>query len=987
MIHVSLLNVPHSPWRRYALALCLGVIGLGLNEAKVSLLTRETPQYVLGGSAVLVSFVSLGTGPGLLSALVSLLPFVLRADVAGAAALVLVVEAWGACLLYRRFGSLVFAVTVYWFTAGFVLDALVYGGLVGLSRDAITLLFIGQVFGGILNALLAETVLRLPGVTSWLPARDSILASTLQQYVFNRVVFVVMIPVLALAVLSTRTAYQARMDQARARGRQTAEEIGPALGRFREAEMAEVSKLARTLGAARGGPRRAPSALLDAFLRDHPPFTAVAVADAAGRVQARAPEVARAADNPDVSARTFFRDVRDQRRAVFASLPGTLEDAAATGLVLVAAAPLPHKGPGFAGVVFATLDGSGLRPLLVTPDRQPLDTVTLFDEAGRVVVSDDPRYLPGTSLGGYVPLENPASGEVKGFADDTRKGSAGAGLVGTTRYSAYRRVSPEGWGLIVDPVAALRQEMTPVAYKTLGFFLLTFVLLYRVVSAFARRVSRPLLAVSRAATDIADGRFPDEGPLQALAQSPIAEIRATAFHFLTMRDALAYRDALTGLPNRQLFLDRLGLALAQARRSREGVAVFFLDLDRFRVVQDTLGHETGNALLRGVSERLKRAVREGDTIARLAADEFVFVIRDLEQAEDAARVGRKLLETLSPPFDLDGRELFVTASLGISLYPSDGEDGETLLKNADSAMYQAKAEGRGGYRLYAPHMNDRALEQLALEGALRRALGQQELSLHYQPLVDLETGRLDAVEALVRWQHPDRGLLEASAFISVAESSGIIGSIDSWALRAACLQLREWRDRGHTQLKVQVNVSARQFQEPGLVEEVARCLSDTALTAGALEIEITETIAIQDMARSVETLKALRALGVRISLDDFGIGYSSLSYLRTLPVDTVKLDKSFVRDVTTDRGDAAIVAAVIRCAHSRDLRVVAEGVETEAQLVFLRGEGCDSVQGYLVSPPVPAETLEALLDRRQETASQPDRQPTAGTRQPTVGSA
>src|SRR5262249_7370018 len=349
----------------------------------------------------------------------------------------------------------------------------------------------------------------------------------------------------------------------------------------------------------------------------------------------------------------------------------------------------------------------------------------------------------------------------------------------------------------------------------------------------------------------------------------------------------------------------------------------------------------------------------------LAADEFAFVIRGLAQAEDAARVGRKLLETLAPPFDLVGSEVFVTASLGIALFPSDGEDGETLLKNAGTAMNQAKADGRGDYRLYAPHMNDRALEQLALEGALRRAVAQQELVLHYQPLVDLASGRVEAAEALVRWRHPERGLLAASEFVSLAEASGIIGAIDSWALATACRQLREWQAREKTPLRVHVNLSARQFQEPGLVAEVAHCLAENAVPAGALEIEITEGVAIQDIARSVETLKSLRALGVRISLDDFGIGYSSLSYLTTLPVDTGKLGKLFVRDVASDPADAASAEAVIKMSHGLRLRVVAEGVETEAQLAFLRAQGCDSVQGYVVSPPVPAEAFLALVERRR----------------------
>jgi diguanylate cyclase (GGDEF)-like protein len=418
------------------------------------------------------------------------------------------------------------------------------------------------------------------------------------------------------------------------------------------------------------------------------------------------------------------------------------------------------------------------------------------------------------------------------------------------------------------------------------------------------------------------------------------------------------------LPNRQLFLDRLSQGVAQARRSGESLAVLYLDFDRFRVVEDSLGHSAGNELLRKLSERLKRCVREGDTVARLAADEFAVLVHQVSHAEDAAKVAAKLLEAVRPPLEVQGRELSITASLGIACYPSDGDVPEALLKNADTAMYRAKGEGRDTYRLYHPAMNDRALEQLSLESALRKAIGQDELVAYYQPLVSLATGRLEGAEALVRWNHPEKGIIGASQFIAVAEASGLIVAIDHWMLRAACLRAREWRGRGHEQLRVEVNLSARQFQLPDVVPAVKRCLEETGLPPAALEIEITESVAMRNVARSAEILRSLREEGVRISLDDFGTGYSSLSYLRTLPVDTVKLDQSFVRDVTTDRGDAAIASAIIAMAHSLGLRVVAEGVESEAQLAFLREHGCDTVQGFLFGPPAPPESIAALLEKQ-----------------------
>ena len=515
------------------------------------------------------------------------------------------------------------------------------------------------------------------------------------------------------------------------------------------------------------------------------------------------------------------------------------------------------------------------------------------------------------------------------------------------------------------PAEVLHRDMMPTAYRILVLLVATLALLYAAVARFASRVSRPLQALNAAANEIAAGRFPREGAIDALGQSPIEEIQNVALHFLGMRDALAYRDALTGLPNRQLFLDRLGQAVAQARRSGESLAVLYLDFDRFRVVEDSLGHSAGNDLLRKLAHRLQRCLREGDTVARLAADEFAVLLHHVVHADDATKVAAKLLEAVRPPIDVQGRELSVTASLGIACFPSDGDLPETLLKNADTAMYRAKGEGRDTYRLYHHAMNDRALEQLSLEGALRKAISQgNELLAYYQPLVSLATGRIEGAEALVRWTHPERGLLGAGQFISVAEASGLIVAIDNWMLYAACAQAREWRERGHDAFRVEVNLSARQFQLPDLVAAVTRCLKDTGLPPEALEIEITESIAMRSVARSAEILRKLRELGVRISLDDFGTGYSSLSYLKTLPVDTVKLDQSFVRDITTDRGDAAIATAIIAMAHSLDLRVVAEGVETEEQLDFLRTHGCDTVQGFLFGRPVPPEEFEILIERQ-----------------------
>ena len=428
---------------------------------------------------------------------------------------------------------------------------------------------------------------------------------------------------------------------------------------------------------------------------------------------------------------------------------------------------------------------------------------------------------------------------------------------------------------------------------------------------------------------------------------------------------MAYTDALTGLPNRPLFMDHLILALAQAHRNNQKLAVFFLDLDRFKDINDSLGHSTGDVLLKSVAERIRHCVREGDTVARFGGDEFTLLVPKIDAIEDAAKIAQKIHETLKIPFPVGDRELFVTTSIGISFYPADGLDPETLVRNADTAMYRAKDSGRDNYQLYAPAMNAQAAERLELENMLRRAIENEELVLHYQPLIHATGNHVVGIEALIRWQHPDLGLLSPAHFISAAEQSGLIVPIGWWVLETACRQTKLWHKRIDHDVYVAVNLSARQFQQPNLVDEIARILELTGLPAGALEVEITESNAMQNAENTIHTLKELKALGVRIAMDDFGTGYSSLNYLKRFPIDTLKLDRSFVRDVVTDSSDAAIVSAVIQLAHSLKLHVVAEGVETEDQLAFLRKQNCDRIQGYLYSPPLPVTEIEAFLSERK----------------------
>lgn len=427
---------------------------------------------------------------------------------------------------------------------------------------------------------------------------------------------------------------------------------------------------------------------------------------------------------------------------------------------------------------------------------------------------------------------------------------------------------------------------------------------------------------------------------------------------------LAYHDSLTGLPNRAMFLDRLIMALSRAGRKHLRIAVLFVDLDRFKEINDSLGHTIGDQLLKLVAERLRMTTREVDSLARFGGDEFTLMLDDIDEVDDATHVAQKVIEALRVPFNVQGHELFVSASIGLSFYPDDGLDADTLVRNADTAMYRAKEQGRDGYQLYAAAMNVVALERLALEQMLRKALANDELTVHYQPLVHIEEGHtVFGVEALLRWRHPELGMVAPAHFISAAENSGLIIPIGAWVLKEACRQAQSWTRSLGLPLIVSVNLSARQFQQPNLVDEVKDALRESNLHASQLELEITESSAMQNAENTVRTLRELKRIGVRISMDDFGTGYSSLSYLKRFPIDTLKLDQSFVRDIVTDSDDGAIATAVLAMGHSLSLDVIAEGVEKEDQLTFLRSRGCRRFQGFLFSAPLPPEELLAFLRR------------------------
>ncbi len=460
--------------------------------------------------------------------------------------------------------------------------------------------------------------------------------------------------------------------------------------------------------------------------------------------------------------------------------------------------------------------------------------------------------------------------------------------------------------------------------------------------------------------------------LRALERA-LAERRSAEYNLAY----LANYDSLTGLPNRTLFHDRLRQTTFRATRNNRLVALLYLDLDQFKIVNDSLGHVVGDTVLKQVAQRVQEGVRKTDTVSRpeleqaehavhtnvtvsrLGGDEFSVILEDVDSVEHTAAVAQRILDAIARPFMVDGHEIFITASMGITVYPNDGTDLDDLVSGADAAMYQAKGQGRNNFQFFTADMGIRAKQRLEFEAALRRALERDEFSLYYQPKFNLAIGRVTGMEVLLHWSHPEFG--STARFIPILEDTGLIVPVGEWVLRSACSQVKKWQANGLPPLRVSVNISARQFGREGLVADIARVLADTGLEPGLLEVEMTESLLMVHTDASVAVLSALKALGVHISVDDFGTGYSSLSYLKRFPVDVLKIDQSFVRDITTDPDSAAIVRAIIARARSLRLGTIAEGVETEAQLEYLREQGCAEIQGYLLSRPLPADAFEAWI--------------------------
>ena len=541
------------------------------------------------------------------------------------------------------------------------------------------------------------------------------------------------------------------------------------------------------------------------------------------------------------------------------------------------------------------------------------------------------------------------------------------GVDGVTRMYGFTPIPGTDWSAVAGiPRESILQEIRSYALRNGLIGLVIVLTILGLAFYFSRKIERPIRAIADAALAVSQGNL----QTRATTDGP-KEISEVASQFNTMLDVrkdaedrlsyLAQYDVLTRLPNRILFRERLEQAIGRAQRNNTLVALMFLDLDRFKEVNDTLGHPIGDRVLQRVSERLTKHLRHVDTIARLGGDEFTIVLENIHNVDEIIATANKIQEALSNPLIIEGREIFVTASIGISVYPFDMEDIDELLKNADIAMYQAKQEGRNTHQFFASEMNTKTTARLKLESHLRHAVARNEFSLAYQPQVDIKSGRIIGAEALIRWNDHELGPITPAQFIPLAEETGLIVPMGEWVLRTACAQNKAWQSTGCTPIPMAVNLSARQFRQANLLEMIALTLHEADLDPHYLELEITESVIMHHSERTIQTLQKLHAMGVKLSIDDFGTGYSSLSYLKRFPVHKLKIDQSFVHDIGNNPDDAAIVTAVIAMARGLKLITIAEGVETPEQLAFLQGLNCQEYQGYYFGKPMSADAFLELL--------------------------
>jgi diguanylate cyclase (GGDEF)-like protein len=692
----------------------------------------------------------------------------------------------------------------------------------------------------------------------------------------------------------------------------------------------------------------------------NPKFANIGVIGTSGNVICSA--VPQPAGKPVSFARTeWFRRAMSENRLVLGKpFVGPI-----TGKwVSVLAFPLHDAHGTISGLLALPIDLVSFTPIVRNATLPTGTIIGIMDSAGTVIArSLEPEKWVGKNIRG-TPIVEAVLVRKIGQVEST-------GVDHVTRLYGFTTIPGTDWSAVAGiPRDALFSDISSYAMRNTAIGSIMVLAVAALAYFFSRRIERPIRAISDAAKAIAQGelgtRVAVDGPEEiadvADQFNAMLDVREEAVERLSY---LAQYDVLTGLPNRNLFRDRLEQAMGRAKRNETLLALMFIDLDRFKEINDTLGHPVGDRVLQEVAERLRHFLRDVDTIARLGGDEFTVVLEGVHDVAQITAAAQKIQDALTQPLLVDNREIFVSASIGISVYPFDVEDIDDLLKNADIAMYQAKQDGGNVHHFFVAEMNTHTSDRLDLEGRLRHALARKQFTLHYQPQVDISSGRIIGAEALIRWHDEELGAIAPARFIPLAEATGLIIPIGAWVLHTACAQNKAWQDAGCAPIPVAVNLSPRQFRQANLLETIAQALADSGLNPCFLELEITESTIMHQAEKTVGTLEKLHEMGVRLSVDDFGTGYSSLSYLKRFPVHKLKIDQSFVRDINSDPDDAAIVTAVIAMARSLNVLTIAEGVETDGQLAFLDSLKCGEYQGYYFAKPMPADEFQALLRRSQ----------------------
>jgi diguanylate cyclase (GGDEF)-like protein len=889
-------------------------------------------------------------------------------------------------LLRRKNENIILYDSIYWIFIGMPLSWLFHYYLLEMGETTVLLIVLKQGVNGAFNALLAGLIVTYLPVRRWAGGSTAREPVSMLRTLFNLLMAFVMFTGIMFMIKDGRWVKNELESDIRTELFAESGRIADDLISWHMEHMQALEELAGIAAKAAMAPSPALQHSTEVFNAALPDFIRIHIDDAAGTSIAFAPPVDEKGQ-PTVGLN--FAD-----RPYYKQLKTTLKPVMSDIFVGRVGLPAPVVTMGvpvisekrFHGCVIGSLDLGYIKKLLERGTERGLMEATVIDSKGRVIASTHDDMKPmgvfdRRQKGEVIPLHN----GIYQWLPQPEKNVPEALRWQKSFYVKETFISDTlPWTLVVEEaVAPYQKELQRHNIQSLSGMLAVTLAALLLAGLVSRNLARPLDSLARVTTNLPakivhretvdwpgssiremDSLVNNFKTMAAILRQNFMELweeKERAQDLLGQMKHQAFHDPLTGLPNRVLFNDRLIMALAHARRNKEMLAVLFFDLDQFKTVNDTLGHAAGDKLLTEVAARLAGCLREKDTIARMGGDEFTMLLPQLSNEEGAVRVARKVLDVLQRPWVINGHEFHITASIGIALYPNDGDNSETLMKHADIAMYRAKDQGRNNYQLFTPAMNDRIQERQAMENSLRHALDRGEFTVFYQPLVHTGTGRFTGMEALVRWLHPERGVVTPDQFIPVAEENGLIVPIGEWVLYSACAQNKAWQEAGWPPIRVTVNISAYQFRQHDLAETVARILKETGLEPGWLELEITESTAMKDVERTVSVLRELSAMGVQIAIDDFGTGYSSLNYLKRFPIHTLKIDRFFVRDIITSPEDAAIVTAIIVLGQNLNLKVIAEGVETEEQMIFLRERRCEEMQGYLFSRPVPAGEFEKLL--------------------------